>query len=136
MIKQIIIVRKDLKMGKGKLISQGSHASLGAILMLMDDTVSKSLGGETIITKKIKLYEGTALFEWIQRCFTKICLCVNSEEELFEIDMKLVEAGIKTKLIIDNGRTEFNGVPTVTCLATEPWDSEELDKITGHLKLL
>jgi PTH2 family peptidyl-tRNA hydrolase len=30
--KQVIVIRKDLKMGPGKMVSQGSHASLCAFL--------------------------------------------------------------------------------------------------------
>lgn len=37
--------------------------------------------------------------------------------------------------ITDVGRTEFNGVPTITALAIGPNKSEDIDKITGHLKL-
>ncbi len=32
--------------------------------------------------------------------------------------------------------TEFGGVPTLTACAVGPWWSDEVDRITGHLKLL
>ena len=46
------------------------------------------------------------------------------------------ESKLPCSLITDAGLTEFNGVPTNTCIAIGPWDPAEIDKITGHLKLL
>ena len=44
--------------------------------------------------------------------------------------------GIPCALIEDEGLTEFNGVKTKTCIAIGPWYADEIDQITGHLKLL
>jgi len=60
---------------------------------------------------------------------------VNSEAELNEIEQKARVAGVEVHVIVDNGLTEFSGVPTPTCLALGPdWD-ECIDAITGHLEL-
>ena len=74
--------------------------------------------------------------EWLSGPFTKIAVSVNSEEELFDIMNKAKEAGLITALITDAGRTEFNGIPTNTCIAIGPATHEELLPITGSLKLL
>jgi PTH2 family peptidyl-tRNA hydrolase len=74
--------------------------------------------------------------EWFINSFTKICVGCNSEAEL---EMLYAEAKLRDLpciLITDNGTTEFNGVPTKTCIAIGPAQSEDIDKITGHLKLL
>lgn len=50
--------------------------------------------------------------------------------------MKAEGADIPYALITDRGKTEFGGVPTITCLGIGPAESAVLDRITGHLKLL
>ncbi len=125
--KQVIVVRKDLRMGKGKLVAQGSHASLGAVLMIQ----SKMKLAAPRIHELIGPYNS-----WIEGIFTKVCLAVESEEELLELERAAESAGLPVKLITDSGLTEFHGVPTRTCLAIGPSWSEDIDKITGKLKLL
>lgn len=122
MIKQVIVARRDLNMRKGKLVSQGSHASMGAILNYR--------------TSDNRLDLPPDAQEWLDTLFTKICVYVNSEEELMNINYNAVAAGLNVKLITDSGLTEFHGVPTKTCLAIGPHDAERIDPITGHLPLL
>lgn len=127
--KQVIVIRKDLGMRQGKAVSQGAHASLGVILNMMKTEFNYSVSD-----KKLEVVPGSALQDWLDNSFTKITLYVNSENELLEI---LENAGGLPKILItDNGTTEFNGVPTKTCIAIGPAWSEDIDKITGHLKLL
>lgn len=114
-MKQIIVMRKDLNMRTGKMIAQGAHASMKATL-------------ENLNHSNVK--------EWLSGPFTKIAVSVNSEEELFEVLNKAKDAGLITALITDAGKTEFNGVPTNTCIAVGPANHEDLVPITGHLKLL
>lgn len=136
-VKQLIIMRTDLGMRKGKMVAQGSHASLGAILQKMPGQVSFDM--ETGDRKEIKILyldSSEPLGIWLAGSFFKICVGVGSEEELLQIRDKLEENKIEYKLIQDLGHTEFHGVPTYTCLATEPHFSSVLDPICGHLKLL
>ena len=128
MIKQVIIVRKDLKMRKGKMIAQGCHASLAIFFKLMFRPIP--------LLRMFCLFMTKEMYEWKQGVFTKICVSVDSEEELLEINKKAVDAGLPVALIRDAGKTEFNGVATYTCLAIGPAKSKEIDKITGGLKLL
>ena len=74
--------------------------------------------------------------EWITNGMTKICVRVDSEAELLEIEAKANAAGLRVHIITDAGRTEFGGIPTKTCLAIGPDESAAVDAITGHLKLL
>lgn len=129
--KQVIVMRKDLNMRKGKMIAQGSHASLGALLKFFDKIENKGS-----ITYKVQFGKNSYLDQWLNGTFTKICLYVNSEEELDNIKNQCDEAKIPNALIIDAGLTEFHEIPTKTCIGIGPWDSEEIDKITGNLQLL
>lgn len=126
------------------MVAQSCHASLGAILSCADHDVRTShTDGVTISlidNTADKLYDKHAnphpLREWLQGSFTKICVSVDSEQELIDIHQKAVDAGLINCLITDNGKTEFNGVKTLTCCAIGPAYSDDIDKITGHLKLL
>jgi PTH2 family peptidyl-tRNA hydrolase len=73
--------------------------------------------------------------EWLDNSYAKICLVVNSEEELMAVHQKALDAGLESNLITDSGRTEFNGVPTKTCLAIGPDYCEKIDPITSNLTL-
>ena len=114
-MKQVIILRKDLNMRKGKMVAQGAHASMAAIL--------KELNNEYVVT-------------WLDNSFTKVCVSVNSEQELLDIYNSSNTFGIPCALIRDNGKTEFNNIPTYTAVAVGPAPSNIIDNITGHLKLL
>lgn len=131
MVKQVIVMRKDLNMRKGKMVAQGAHASLGDILGMMSVAESDN---KRIMTLKVE--KDSPLDQWINRGFTKICVSVNSESELFDVYNKAKELNIPCVLIRDAGLTEFNGVPTYTCCAVGPDDEENVDKVTGELPLL
>ena len=134
MIKQVIVIRKDLrnvaggKVRTGKIIAQACHASI------------------SFLTKKIQFNEKgevaldwdqltEAELSWIKGSFTKVCLSVNNDDELLKIKSSAEDAGLNCNLITDSGLTEFGGVPTNTCLSIGPDFSEKIDKITGDLEL-
>lgn len=130
MHKQVLVIRKDLNMRKGKIAAQAAHASMKAILdrgyTQFDDT-----GLNTLV---IPL---TANIEpWLTGLFTKICVSVNSEDELLNIYNQAISADICCSLIQDAGLTEFNGRPTLTAVAIGPDVEEVINPITGHLPLL
>lgn len=129
--KQIIVVRKDLNMRKGKIAAQSAHASMAVILDCMKESV---VDGD--ITRTLILEEGTALYDWLEGKFTKVCVSVNSEDELLEIYRRALDSGLICSLIQDAGITEFKGIPTYTCVAVGPGYENEIDAITGHLPLL
>jgi PTH2 family peptidyl-tRNA hydrolase len=131
-VKQVIVIRKDLKMRRGKEIAQGSHASIAFLTARMFTNYSWTVGhGETTS----EVYTTNDEREWIQNSFAKVCVRVNSEQELLDIEKAAKEAKLEVNIIKDSGHTEFGGVPTYTCLAIGPNKSEDIDKITGHLEL-
>lgn len=136
--KQVIIMRKDLNMRKGKMVAQGSHASCGVILKMMRGNIEHNeyQPPEDDYSLTLNVPKNTALYNWISFQFKKVTVSVDSEEELLSIYEKAKEANIPVALIQDAGHTEFHGVPTYTCLAIGPAFSEEIDPISGHLKLL
>lgn len=122
--KQIIILRKDLNMRKGKLVAQGAHASMGAILALM-----KREGN----TLTLEMDERTE--PWLTGRFKKICVYVNTEQELLDLHTQAKEAGMVCSLIQDAGLTEFGGVKTYTAVAIGPDREDKVDVLTKHLPL-
>lgn len=136
--KQIIVVRKDLNMRRGKQIAQGCHASLKVVLDYGNIQHQHCDVGSNIVHTDllIPISKHQALEEWITGRFTKICVYVNSEQELLDIYNQAKQANILCSLITDAGLTEFNGVPTNTVVAIGPDYPENIDPITKHLKLL
>jgi len=114
MFKQVIVVRTDIKMSKGKLAAQVAHAALGAFLEQKNELI-----------KKVWLREGAK----------KVVLKIESLEELLKIKELAEASKLPNFLVIDAGRTELPE-GTVTCLGIGPDYETKIDKITGHLKLL
>ena len=65
----------------------------------------------------------------------KLCLQVNSEEELLDYHESALRHGLKSFLITDSGRTEFAGTPTLTACAIGPAGASRIDAVTGELTL-
>jgi PTH2 family peptidyl-tRNA hydrolase len=130
-IKQVIVMRKDLKCRRGKEISQGSHASMKFLVDRLKNNWFYLFVPIFLIFRFSKAEK-----EWLFKgSFRKICVRVESEEELMHIHNKAINSGLTSKIITDGGATEFHGVPTVTCLAIGPDYSENIDSVTGDLKL-
>lgn len=129
-VKQIIIIRKDLKMRRGKECAQAAHA---AMIFLLDAFQEASFKGYSAPMDRVKFTEPEV--RWIYGAITKICLKVDSEEELLAIHEKALAAGLKSHVITDKGLTEFKGVETKTCLAIGPDFSSKIDPITSDLQL-
>ncbi len=111
--KQVILVREDLKLPKGKMAAQSSHASVDAVL--------KS-------DKKI-------VDLWKKEGGKKIVLKVKDDKELFRYRQMAEDAGLKTALITDAGHTVLEP-GTITCLGIGPDDEDRVDQITGKLKMV
>ena len=122
--KQVIILRKDLNMRKGKLVAQGAHASMAAILNLCKHD------GDTLILEMDERVK-----PWLTGRFKKICVYVTSEAELLSLHEQAKAAGIVTSLIQDSGLTEFGGVKTYTAVAVGPDSEDKIDAICKHLPL-
>ena len=133
-LKQVIVMRTDLNMRKGKMTAQGSHASM-AFITRNWKCVRCEIEGD-LHTHTLQLPLEQKILDWCNHSFKKIVVGIDSEEGLLEIDRLAREAGITSSVITDNGATEFHGVPTRTCLALGPDYPSKLDPITGGLKLL
>jgi len=112
---------------------------MGALLSLFSKQKCEYLppleSGQITYRYELEFGNESCLNDWLNGKFTKICVSVDSEEELMDIYNKVPEL-CPVFLVTDAGLTEFNGIPTKTCLCIGPYISEEIDKITGHLKLL
>mgnify|MGYP001432744966 CR=1 FL=1 len=135
--KQVIVIRKDLNMRKGKLAAQAGHASMGVIFNYM--TPNYKQPGEMTRTFTITLPEGELgefMYRWMTGIFKKVVVSVDSLEELTNAYEAAKQAGIPCSIIEDHGLTEFSGVPTITAIAIGPEDPEKIDKITEKFNLL
>ncbi len=125
--KQVIVVRKDLKMGWGKMGAQIAHAAMAAAI-----TNYLTDNGDYIWDYAPPMEAK----EWLRDAFTKICVWAKDEEELLDVYTKARQADLPCSLIKDNGRTVFKGVPTFTTVGVGPGEVSEINKITGHLQLI
>ena len=131
-IKQVIVVRKDLNMRKGKLAAQVAHASMKVILSMMS---KKYMLHGRMEEWSLLMSTDQEIYKWLDGSFTKIVVGVNSEKELMNLYIETQLAGLPHALILDAGKTEFKE-PTYTALAIGPAKSKEIDRITGNLELL
>lgn len=113
MYKQVIILRKDLDVGKGKLIAHALHAAIGAMRKIDNETIKK----------------------WENEGGKKVVLKVHALKELKEIESKLKKVKIPYFLVKDAGLTQLKA-GTITALGTGPIEEKKIDKITGKLRLL
>lgn len=120
-------MRKDLGMRKGKMIAQGAHACLRALI----DLGEPDPAGATFTFRM-----PPPLAAWLAGRFTKVCVSVDSEAALDAIVASALAANLPCALIVDAGVTEFHGVPTKTCCAIGPGWVADVDAITGDLPLL
>ena len=113
MYKQVIIIRQDLKLPKGKAAAQAAHASVKAVL--------------NSDKKKVQA--------WDEEGMAKIVLKTENEKSLLKLLQEAKDQGIKTAMITDAGKTV---VPpgTKTCIAIGPDEERKIDEITGSLKLI
>ncbi len=116
MVKQVIVVRQDLKLSKGKLAAQVAHASLGAY------------------RNALKTHPNI-IEEWEYCGEKKIVLRVDNLAQLHEIKVKAGQMKLPLCLINDAGRTELPA-GTTTALGIGPAKETDIDKVTGHLKMV
>ena len=135
--KQMIVMRRDLKMRKGKIAAQAGHACVEAVLMAL---VRENRGASLRASDGWAWVEHdesdvTPLTDWFDAGVAKVCVYVDSEEELLDLANRGRELGFAVALVRDAGHTEFHGEPTYTCLAFEPLPAEKIDPLTGDLPL-
>jgi PTH2 family peptidyl-tRNA hydrolase len=113
MYKQVIVVRRDLNLDKGKLAVQVAHASL--------DSYKKS--------------QPAVREAWEAEGSKKVVTQADSLKELLDLQKKARLLGLPFSLIKDAGRTRLRP-GTITCLGIGPDSEERIDRVTGRLKML
>ncbi|MEM5836519.1 MAG: peptidyl-tRNA hydrolase Pth2 [Candidatus Aenigmatarchaeota archaeon] len=112
-LKQVILVRSDLKMGKGKIATQAAHAAVGVLKFVEKEKIEK----------------------WEKEGSKKVVLKVKDEKELLCFYRKIKKERIPCFLVKDAGLTQLKP-GTITALGIGPVEEEKVDEITGKLKLL
>jgi PTH2 family peptidyl-tRNA hydrolase len=112
-LKQVILVRTDLKLPKGKMAAQCAHASVEAYI-IADKSKAK---------------------HWHNSGMKKIVLKVKDEKELYVYVQDAKDAGLITAIITDAGHTVVEP-GTVTCAAIGPDEEINIDRITGKLQMM
>lgn len=136
--KQVIVMRKDLNMSKGKMVVAGAHASMWAFINMFDKYGEDGEGG-LITTYSFNVARDqkiTVLEHWLLGHYKKVCVSVKSEQELKDVYQKALDANLPCRLQHDIGLTHFDGVTTLTCCAIGPAEESVIDAITGNLPLL
>lgn len=131
--KQVIVVRKFPNLRTGKYCSQVGHASMAFLTKEMNPVW---FGDKEKAYFRTPIIEAEEIQHWLKNSFRKICVYVNSQEELESVHKTALDAGLISHLVTDNGATEFNGIPTMTCCAIGPHFSHKFKDITDHLPLL
>lgn len=115
-LKQVILVRTDIKMGKGKLAAQVAHASIQCFYI----TLSKKPG---------------IAHQWIKEGQKKVVLKVPDYRSALDRYEKAVRNGIIACIVYDAGHTQLEP-GTLTTVGIGPDKEELIDYITGDLKLM
>ena len=113
--KQVIVVRTDLDMGKGKIAAQVGHACV--------------LGAEHVRKSNP---------EWFSQWWDgqeKVVLKVSSLKELEQVKQDAIELDLPWSEVTDAGHTQI-APGTLTCISLGPAPEEKIDKVTSELKLL
>ena len=120
-VKLVIVMRTDLKMGKGKLAAQASHAAVGAVC-------GDNFAGDDHETAR-------ELAAWRRGGSKTVCTKVGSSEELAAVVRAARLAGLPLTEVADAGRTQV-AAGSRTCAAVGPADAAAIDEVTSALKLL
>lgn len=111
-LKQVILIRTDLKLPKGKAAAQAAHASVEAVLRSSSDLVDA----------------------WHTTGMKKIILKVPGEKELMQLQQVAKRKGLVASLITDAGKTVV-APGTKTCVGIGPAPETTIDEVTGDLQM-
>jgi PTH2 family peptidyl-tRNA hydrolase len=114
--KQVIVMRTDLKMGKGKIAAQASHAAVSA-------------------AEEARKHHRAWLNAWLDEGQRKVVVKVSNEADLLQLKEQAGRMRLPCALVYDRGLTQLPP-DTLTCLSIGPAPNERVDKITGNLPLL
>lgn len=124
-LKLVLLVRTDLHMRSGKIAAQCAHAAVGIVLDLQQTSGKYAAPAVHQSLLRAWLHDGQA----------KVVLQVSSEADMLRLEELATSAGLPTHIVQDAGRTQVEA-GSRTVLAIGPGPIQDIDKITGHLKLL
>ncbi|XP_074642776.1 peptidyl-tRNA hydrolase 2, mitochondrial-like isoform X2 [Tubulanus polymorphus] len=113
--KMVIVVRTDLKMGKGKVAAQCSHAAVNCCRKLLQTNPA-------------------ILHQWEVHGQPKVVLKTDTESALLSLAKEARKLGLSATVISDAGRTQI-APGSKTVLGIGPGPNDMIDKVSGHLKL-
>lgn len=119
-VKQVIVVRRDLGMGKGKIAAQVAHASCSTVFLILES-------GNNTWREWLRAWRASGQ--------EKVVLRVDSERELLSVYQHALALDLPVSLVTDAGRTQVKP-GTKTAVAIGPAPEARIDRITGSLKLL
>ena len=114
--KQVIIVRRDINMGTGKIAAQVAHAAV--------------MGAEKVKTSRREWFKA-----WFAAGQAKVVVNVKNIEELMAVSNRAEELYLPVVQVQDSGLTQIPS-GTITCVGIGPAPSNLIDKVTSDLKLL
>lgn len=115
-LKQVILIRTDLKMSTGKKCAQACHASVTA--------------SDLVRTLNKKVWKN-----WKNFGQKKVVLKAKNMEDIKDIYIKVNKQDIPCFIVKDAGLTQLEP-GTITALGIGPVLSTKIDEITGELPLL
>jgi len=115
-MKQVIVIRKDLQLGKGKLAAHAAHASLSAYRNALES------------------HKGD-VNDWVAAGEKKVVVAIDSESAILELFERVKRAKLPCALIRDAGLTQISP-GTITALGIGPAEDDKIDVLTKDLKLL
>lgn len=125
-VKQVLVIRRDLRMRRGKEIAQGAHASLGFLTRAFAE---QRAGGTD--PGSLSLRVGPEVWSWLTARQAKVTLQAPDLETVLRVEAEARTRGVEVHLVTDLGLTEFAGRPTITALALGPDRADVIDAITG-----
>jgi len=129
-IKQVIVVRRDLKLSAGEIAAQAADASLKVLL----DRLGGSRLANGLFISELRLTE--ELERWVHGNPARTVAGCDSDIELRSIYDEARAENIPCSLVRDKLKTERSGEPAITCVAVGPAAQDKVDAITSHLKPL
>lgn len=122
-VKQVIVVRKDLRLRKSKIAALTAHAAMQFILDNNESERSDELC--------VKLSQQEV--QWLKGTFDKDVLGIDSQDALSDMVLRAELSGINVYSIFDASKKPDEGHQLV-CAAFGPDDEDQLAQIIGSLK--
>lgn len=144
-LKQVLVTRRDLNMGHGKLAAMAGHGAMSFIANRLKEARPVTLdgiptGGRRLMTFEVSDEEAQWLTELDpgledlgQISFAKVVLFVDNEEELLQVLWAAGEADLVVETVHDSGHSH-NPARTLAVIAIGPDWPERIDPVTEGLK--